>query len=184
MEISAGKILISDPFLQDPNFARTIVLLTQHNEEGSFGFVLNNAVDLSIDVALQDDKLPKYSLYQGGPVEIQTLHFLHSLGTIIEPSQEVLSGVWWGADFDKALDILRKSPDMISSFVFFMGYSGWAAGQLEEELQEEAWIVSDIGSKMVFNQQIDAEELWKKAMRNLGGKYAVLAESPTDPSLN
>ena len=79
MEIAAGKILISDPFLQDPNFARSIVLITQHNEEGSFGFVLNNNIDLSIHEALKDDKLPNYNLYQGGPVEINTLHFLHSI---------------------------------------------------------------------------------------------------------
>lgn len=184
MEIKEGKILISDPFLKDPNFARTIVLLTQHNEEGSFGFVLNNVVDLSIDEALKDSQLPKYNLFQGGPVEIHTLHFLHGLGGVIEPSKEVMPGVWWGADFDKALDILRKSPDMISKFVFFMGYSGWAAGQLQEELEEEAWIVSDIGSAMVFNPQLDAEALWKKAMKNLGGKYALLAEGPIDPSLN
>ncbi len=184
MDIQEGKILISDPFLQDPNFARTIVLLTQHDENGSFGFVLNNEVELSIDEALKDDKLPKQNLFQGGPVEIHTVHFLHGLGSVIEHSKEVIPGVWWGADFDKALDILRKSPDMISKFVFFMGYSGWAAGQLAEELEEEAWIVSDIGSAMVFNQNLDAQELWKKAMRSLGGKYAVLAEGPTDPSLN
>ena len=184
MEIAAGKILISDPFLQDPNFARSIVLITQHNEEGSFGFVLNNNIDLSIHEALKDDKLPNYNLYQGGPVEINTLHFLHSLGSVIEPSKEVMPGVWWGADSDKALEILRKSPDMMTNFVFFMGYSGWAAGQLADELEEEAWIVSDIGSKMVFSHEVDANDLWKMAMKNLGGKYAVLADSPTDPSLN
>jgi putative transcriptional regulator len=184
MKPAAGKILISDPFLQDPNFARSIVLLLQHDEEGSFGFVLNNEVELSIQLALKDDKLPERNLFQGGPVEITTMHFVHSLGSVIEASREVIPGVWWGADFDKAVDILHKSPEMISNFVFFMGYSGWAAGQLEEELEEEAWIVSDIGSAMIFNSNIDAQELWKKAMRNLGGKYAALAESPTDPSLN
>jgi putative transcriptional regulator len=184
MKPALGKILISDPFLQDPNFARTIVLLLQHDDEGSFGFVLNNEVELSIHEALKDDKLPRHNLFQGGPVEIQTVHFLHGLGPVIGESREIIPGVWWGADFEKAQDILKKSPEMISNFVFFMGYSGWAAGQLDEELEEEAWIVSDIGSAMVFNPQFDAQALWKKAMRNLGGKYAALADSPSDPSLN
>ncbi|MBO6517707.1 MAG: YqgE/AlgH family protein [Bacteroidia bacterium] len=184
MKPAAGKILISDPFLRDPNFARTIVFLTEHTENGSFGFVLNNAVDITLKEVFEDDALPTTSLFQGGPVELNTLHFLHAMGNIIENSKEVIPGVWWGGDFNKALEILKKSPDLISHFVFFVGYSGWGAGQLDGELQEEAWVVSDIGSAMVFNTQFDAQELWKKAMKNLGGKYNYLAESPIDPQLN
>jgi putative transcriptional regulator len=181
---NAGNILISDPFMRDPNFARTIVLLTEHTEKGSFGFVLNNAVDITLDEIFEDKDLPQSSIYQGGPVELNTLHFLHSLGSIIANSREVSPGVYWGGDFQKALEILRKKPEMISHFVFFIGYSGWGEGQLAGELDDEAWVVSDIGSAMIFNKHIDAESLWKKAMKNLGGKYAVLADSPIDPQLN
>lgn len=73
---------------------------------------------------------------------------------------------------------------MADKFTFFIGYSGWAGGQLEGELEDEAWVVSEIGSAMIFNPEIDAGELWKKAMRNLGGKYSYLADSPIDPQLN
>ncbi len=185
MKPSSGTILISDPFLRDPNFARSIVLLAEHNEAGSFGFVLNNAIDLTINVALKDDTLPESVIFQGGPVQVDTLHFIHSLGAnIIEESKEIMPDVYWGGDFKKAFDILRKSPELANRFVFFAGYSGWGPHQLEDELEEEAWIVSTIGSAMVFNANIDSTELWKKAMRRLGGKYAMLVDSPIDPGLN
>ncbi len=184
MKPTAGKILISDPFLQDPNFARTLVFLTEHNDRGTFGFVLNNAVDISLKEVFEDESLPNTSIFQGGPVELNTLHFLHSLGGVIPNSKEVMSGVWWGGDFDKALDLLRKSPEMVTSFIFFIGYSGWGVSQLEDELSEEAWVVSEIGSATIFNTKIDAQQLWKKAMKNLGGKYSGLANSPIDPQLN
>ena len=170
--------------MQDPNFARTIVLLTEHSEHGSFGFVLNDHVDLTLNRVFPEDSLPEAPIFKGGPVELNTLHFLHALGPVIPDSKEVLPNVWWGGDFDKALDLLRKSPELESKFTFFIGYSGWGEGQLDGELEQEAWVVSDIGSAIIFNRQIDAHDLWKKAMRNLGGKYAKLADSPVDPSLN
>lgn len=184
MIVEPGKILISDPFLKDPNFARTIVFMTEHNERGSFGFVLNNAVDLSLQKVFEDETLPDISLYQGGPVELNTIHFLHSLGSIIPNSKEIVKDVYWGGDFDKALDLLRKSPNMASRFVFFIGYSGWGSGQLAMEMEEEAWLVSNIGSAMLFDSSIDAEDLWKKAMKSLGKKYDHLINSPIDPQLN
>ncbi|MCB9261040.1 MAG: YqgE/AlgH family protein [Flavobacteriales bacterium] len=184
MKPEAGKILISDPFLRDPNFARTIVLVVEHNDNGTLGFVLNNSIDLTLKAALKNDKLPEKEIYQGGPVELNTIHFLHTVGHIIGQSIEILPKVFWGGDFNKAINILEKNPQMANQFVFFLGYSGWGAGQLEDELHEGAWIVGNIGGSTVFNSNLDSTELWKKAMQNLGGKYALLINSPINPELN
>ena len=181
---ASGKILISDPFLQDPNFARTLVLLAEHNDMGTFGFVLNNAIDLTLDVALQNDSLPKTPICQGGPVELTSLHFLHTLGNVIANSKEIIPGIYWGGDFTKALELLENKPTMEEQFIFFLGYSGWAQGQLQDELEEEAWIVGEIGSSILFKRELNAHDIWKMAMKNLGGKYALLVDSPIDPSLN
>jgi len=183
-EVKPGKILISDPFLEDTNFNRTIVLMTEHNDMGSFGFVLNNRIDISLDRVLKDEELPDAPIFQGGPVELNTLHFIHSLGSLIPNSKPVMQDVWWGGDYEKTLDLLRRSPELASKMVFFIGYSGWAGGQLDGELAEEAWVVSDIGSAMIFKPNLDAIQIWKQAMYNLGGKYTLLADGPSDPELN
>lgn len=179
-----GRILISEPFLGDPNFTRSVVLLVEHNEEGTIGFVLNHAVELSLADVAVDNNLPDIPLIKGGPVELNTIHFIHDLGHEIENSFEVKKGLWWGGDFDQVLKILEEEDAKKDHFKFFIGYSGWAPGQLDGELEGDAWIVSTIGAREALSQVVNSQELWKQTMGRLGGEFSILSNSPLDPSWN
>jgi len=184
IEPAAGKILISEPFLTDPNFLRSVVLLTEHNELGTMGFVLNHVLELSLAEVVQADNLPDIPLIKGGPVELNTIHFIHTLGELIPDALSVKSGLWWGGDFEKAIQLIIDQPNLASQFKFFIGYSGWAPEQLDGELERDAWVVSTISSKEAVLPIVESAELWKKAMRRLGGEFEILSNSPLDPQWN
>jgi len=177
-----GRLLISEPFLPDPNFERTVVLLCEHNAEGSFGFVLNKPSLLSAGDVM--DELVNFNdqIYVGGPVQQDTLHFIHH-NPEIENGSEILDGIYWGGTFEKVLslaDIHQLDPSTIK---FFLGYSGWDAGQLQDELDQNSWIVCDfITEDLLFDT--DPARMWKKALESMGGRFSVYSNYPVDPRLN
>ncbi|MCB9246682.1 MAG: YqgE/AlgH family protein [Flavobacteriales bacterium] len=179
-----GRILISEPFLADPNFMRSVVLLTEHNEEGTVGFVLNHALELSLADVVADVTMPDIPLIKGGPVELNTIHFIHVLGSEIGESMPIKPGLWWGGNFEDAMDHIRRDPDMVRNFKFFLGYSGWSPGQLDEELERDSWIVSSIAPSEALSPVLESQQLWKKAMSRLGGEFRILSNSPLDPQWN
>lgn len=177
-----GRLLISEPFLQDPNFDRTVVLLCEHNEEGSFGFIVNKPAEVNVGEIMEELMNFEEKIFIGGPVQQDTLHFIHRNGSI-ENGTEVVNGIQWGGNFENVL-FLADTKQLDSKCVkFFLGYSGWGPGQLEQELAEDAWIVCDfVTEELLF--ETDASMLWKKALSNMGGRFSVYANYPVDPSLN
>jgi putative transcriptional regulator len=177
-----GRLLISEPFLPDPNFERTVVLLCEHNAEGSFGFVLNKPSLLSAGDVMDELANFKDQIYVGGPVQQDTLHFIHR-NPEIENGSEILDGIYWGGTFEKVLslaDIHQLDPSIIK---FFLGYSGWDAGQLQDELDQNSWIVCDfITEDLLFDT--DPARMWKKALESMGGRFSVYSNYPVDPRLN
>jgi putative transcriptional regulator len=182
IEPGAGILLIADPFLKDPNFLRTVVFLCEHKEEGSFGFVLNRPFTNTIDELipeLQDHKLP---VFYGGPVQQDTIHFLHQYPEDIPGGQEILNGVYWGGDFDKMVELLRSNSLDPARIRFYIGYSGWGSGQLDDELKEKSWLTVKATRKLVFHRNF--EEIWKESLKLLGGEYEMMINFPIDPQLN
>jgi putative transcriptional regulator len=182
IEPGAGILLIADPFLKDPNFLRTVVFLCEHKEEGSFGFVLNRPFTNTIDELipeLQDHKLP---VFYGGPVQQDTIHFLHQYPEDIPGGQEILKGVYWGGDFDKMVELLRSNSLDPARIRFYIGYSGWGSGQLDDELKEKSWLTVKATRKLVFHRNF--EEIWKESLKLLGGDYEMMINFPIDPQLN
>jgi len=179
-----GRILISEPFLGDPNFTRSVVLLVEHNSDGTIGFVLNHAIELSLADVADDNELPDIPLIKGGPVELNTIHFIHDLGPEIEESFEVKKGLWWGGNFEQVLELLEEDNSKLKHFKFFIGYSGWAPGQLDGELEDDAWMVSSISAKEALSPVLNSQELWKRTMDRLGGEFSILSKSPLDPTWN
>ncbi len=177
-----GKILISEPFLNDPNFKRTIILLTEHNEEGSVGFILNKPTELKFNDAV--DGYPDFDalIYFGGPVQINSLQFIHKAGDIIEGSIEVMPGLYWGGSFDSVKDLLEAGKLKPEDFRFFIGYSGWGDGQLMEEIGINSWIVADTKIEDIFSEEPD--NLWREILKGMGKKFAILASFPENPSVN
>lgn len=181
-EAGQGKILLSEPFLYDPSFRRSVVLLVEHNDEGSVGFILNKPIEMDISEAL--DNFPKFesSLYFGGPVNQNNLFYLHCRGDLITDSKEVIPGVFWGGDFETVKLLIDTGQIDQDEIQFFAGYSGWDVEQLQEELKENSWIVTDGDAETVF--RMEREDMWTEIMSGLGKKYAVMATFPEDPSLN
>jgi putative transcriptional regulator len=178
---NAGKVLIAEPFLGDPNFERSVVLICEHNKEGSFGLVLNNVSKNTIaDVV--DDIYAEFPLFIGGPVEQNTLHFVHRLGHLIEDSIDLGNGIFWSGDFESIKSLLSIGTIKSEDIRFFIGYSGWGAGQLGNELSQNTWFVSDINSDVLFEEYTN--QFWRTVLKRMGGDYKVLANYPVDPRLN
>lgn len=178
----SGTILIANPHLEDPNFQRTVVFLCEHNEHGSFGFVLNRKLEYTVDELvpeLGDFKLP---VYEGGPVELNTLHFIHQYPDEIEESKQILQGIYWGGNFQKLIELINAGTIDPSKVKFFLGYSGWGEGQLGFEMEEKTWIVADANEKFLFSTH--EKELWKEVLNHLGGEYKLIVNAPLDPRLN
>jgi len=177
-----GLLLISDPFLKDPNFMRTVILLCEHQEEGSFGFVLNRPYDQPLGELISDLEGSAIPVYYGGPVQLDTVHFLHKRPDLIEGGFEVTDGIYWGGDFETVVSLIKEGKLKASDIRFYIGYSGWGEGQLENELKEKSWITSEATKQLVFHKQ--AGMIWKDALKHLGGEYAQMTNYPIDPQLN
>lgn len=177
-----GRLLISEPYLPDPNFERTIILLCENNEEGSFGFVLNKPSLANVSEVMDGIKNYNSPAMVGGPVQQDTLHYLHRFPTL-EESVEILEGVFWGGNFEKLLFLLDTKQMAHKDIKFFLGYSGWTPGQLEEELAQDSWIVSDqVKEELIFDTPPDS--MWKKTLTIMGGRFSVYSNYPKDPRLN
>ena len=183
LNIEPGKILISEPFLEDPNFNRTVVLITEHSAEGTVGFVLNQRTDMTVDLLIPELDMVHNPVYQGGPVEIESFHFFHNFPEIRD-SVNLMDGLFWSGDFEQvARGILEEKLDL-KNFKFFIGYSGWAPGQLQDEIDQQAWIIGDISPDIILNDSIDNKKLWQRVMKELGGDYALLSNPPANPQYN
>ena len=182
-----GTLLISQPFLGDPNFERSVVLLCRDNDdEGSFGLVLNRITNLTLgdvlDLPLGDaSPAAPLPLYLGGPVEPNTLHYLHRREDV-PGAHHLGQGVCWGGDFDVLLGLLRTGEVPADEVRLFAGYSGWSAGQLAGELREQVWIKHGASAGKVFTLTTDA--FWQEILREKGGRYRQLSNYPIDPRLN
>ena len=182
IEPGSGILLIADPFLKDPNFLRTVVFLCEHKEEGTFGFVLNRQYENTLDELIPELEGNKVPVYYGGPVQQDTIHFLHQYPDDVPGGIEVLKGVWWGGDFEKLVDLIQKGNIDFNRIRFFIGYSGWSGGQLITEMEEKTWLTVKATRKLVFHRNSD--EIWKDSLKLLGGEYEMMINFPIDPQLN
>ncbi|HLG39676.1 MAG TPA: YqgE/AlgH family protein [Chitinophagaceae bacterium] len=177
-----GILLIADPFLKDPNFLRTVVFLCEHKEEGSFGFVLNRKYENTLDELIPELEGIKLPVFYGGPVQMDTIHFLHQYPDDIPGGEEVIKGVYWGGDFEKVVEMLKTGIADPNKIRFYIGYSGWSDGQLTTELEEKSWLTVAGNRKLIFHRNY--EEIWKDSLKQLGGDYEMMINFPIDPQLN
>jgi putative transcriptional regulator len=182
LELQKGRVLISEPFLQDNYFKRSIVLITEHNEQGTIGFVLNKPVDVNINQVI--DSFPKIDIdiLLGGPVSTNTLHYIHVLGDIIPNSVPVLGNISWGGDFEVVERLIASGNLSKGQIRFFLGYSGWSPNQLEDELAENAWVVSEMSTNEIMMPM--SKQFWKKTLKRMGTKYEMWSNFPENPEMN
>lgn len=180
---AAGRLLISEPFMMDPNFKRSVILITEYSPEGVMGFVLNHESDLLLGDIMPDISYAETPLFTGGPVGSNTLHFIHRCPDKIDGGTDIGGGIYWGGDFETVKTLANTYQLNNDEIKFFIGYSGWSEGQLDDELLEDTWIVAnEFDPDILFNH--NEENLWKNVVVGLGQRYAHIANFPENPALN
>lgn len=177
----SGKLLIAEPFLGDNNFERSVVLLCEHSALGSFGLVLNQPSNLQLSDVM-DTVYKEHRLFYGGPVEQNTLHFIHRLGSRIEDSIDLGNGIFWAGNFDTIRLLINTGELNESNVRLFIGYSGWGKSQLDDECNQNSWIVTEANANLIF--ETPPTKVWREILKQMGGEFKVLANYPTDPRLN
>lgn len=177
-----GSILLAEPFMMESAFRRAAVLLCEHNEEGSLGFVLNKPLEMRVDELVAD--FPEFNsiVHYGGPVQTDTIHFIHSVGDLLENSTAILPGVYWGGSFDELKFLIRSELIKPNQIRFYIGYSGWSEGQLAEEMLRGSWVLANGDPNYIFKSS--PKRLWKQIMHHKGDRYTVIAEMPDAPNWN
>nr|Q3AQ69.1 RecName: Full=UPF0301 protein Cag_1601 [Chlorobium chlorochromatii CaD3] len=181
-KLTAGKLLLASATMLESNFKRTVLLMCEHNEEGSLGFILNRPLEFKVREAIHGFNDVDDVLHQGGPVQVNSIHFLHSRGDLIHNSQEVLPGIYWGGNKDEVSYLLNTGVMHPSEIRFYLGYAGWSAGQLFSEFEEGAWYTAEATPDVIFSDAY--ERMWSRTVRAKGGAYQLIANSPELPGMN
>lgn len=178
-----GDLLIAEPaIIGDVSFNRSVVLLADHTQEGSIGFILNKPLEYSINDLVPEVEA-NFKVYNGGPVEQDNLYFIHKVPQLIPNSIEISLGIFWGGDFSKVAELISNEIINENDIRFFLGYSGWDTNQLESELKANSWLVTEnVYKKNIIEK--DYEFLWKEKMLELGGEYSIWSNAPENPSYN
>ena len=178
-----GRLLLSEPFMGDPYFKRSVVLLTEHNNDGALGFILNKPLELTINEFIADFPEFNAQVYIGGPVQSESLFYLHSQGKFIEGSIEIVNNLWWSGNFDQLKQLIKDQQIFPHEIKFFIGYSGWDFDQLNREIEEEeSWLITNLKSENI--KDLNDSELWQNTLQKMGKKQSLLSNFPEDPSLN
>jgi|TARA_B110001450_G_C17578869_1_gene464031 putative transcriptional regulator len=183
MKINQGTLLVAEPsIIGDINFHRSVILLANHKEKASLGFILNKPFDFILK-----DILPEINssieVHYGGPVEPDNLYFIHNSPELISGSIKINEELYWGGNFEKVIELLNDESIGENNIRFFLGYSGWGENQLQNEIELNSWIIQEncIGNKVI---NINSESFWRKQIRSLGGPYLIWGNAPENPSHN
>jgi putative transcriptional regulator len=182
-KLQKGVLLLAEPsIIGDLSFNRSVILLADHTSEGSVGFILNKPLKYTIQ-----DLIPEiesdFKIYNGGPVEQDNLYFIHNVPELIPNSIEISNGIFWGGDFDFTKELINSGAVKKKNIRFFLGYTGWDAEQLENEMQANSWILT----KNVYENKIlgkASAHFWKEKIVELGGDYLIWSNAPENPILN
>jgi len=181
-EVKSGKVLLAEPFMQDPNFKRSVVLLCEHNAEGSLGFIMNKPLSMRVDELIEDFPEFESEVLFGGPVQTDTIHYVHNVGDLLEESIQIADGVFWGGNFEKLKFLISSQLIRPQNIRFFVGYSGWSEGQLVDEMEFGSWVLAEMDANYLFKSR--PKNLWKQVMYNKGNAYTVIAQMPDSQTWN
>lgn len=177
-----GDLLLSEPFLLDDHFTRSVIYLCEHNEDGSFGFILNNTLDLHLHEFADGFPDVNVTVGFGGPVDQNQLFFLHSIPNL-DNCIAIAPGIFMGGNYTTVLEMLQEEKITLQNIRFFIGYTGWAPEQLQQELDEKTWIVTTPPDTLSVMDCRD-DTLWKDVLHSMGGKYKMMADFPINPADN
>jgi len=176
-----GRVILSEPFMLDANFKRAVIFLCEHNEEGSYGFILNHVLSANLSELINGLDRNDFIISYGGPVHPDNLYYMHDQGERIDDSQELFPGLWFGGNFEQILSLINDKIINSENIRFFLGYSGWTEDQLINEMETHSWITSEFNPKDLLS--ID-KQLWKNTLNKMGKQYELVSNFPSDPSQN
>ena len=185
VEPKQGSLLVAAPFMKDYHFARSVVLLVEHSDEGSMGIILNKRLPFLTSLSQLVPALetaPNVPVYNGGPVSHETLFYLHTLKDL-KGALPVGNGLYVNGDFKEMQQYILDGNPTEGVVRFFTGYAGWQGDQLMQEIEENYWLVTDINLQqdLLYPYYYD---LWQRTLCDMGGKYAVWSRYPLYPALN
>lgn len=182
-KLKKGHLLIAEPsIIGDLSFNRSVILLADHNNEGSVGFIMNKPLEYTINDLVPDIEA-SFTIYNGGPVEQDNLYFIHCIPELITNSIEISNGIYWGGDFEQTRDLINNGTIQKDSIRFFLGYTGWDMNQLEEEMNSNSWIaIENTYKSSIFKKP--TFDFWKEQLIELGGEYLLWSNAPENPMLN
>jgi putative transcriptional regulator len=182
-KLKKGYLLIAEPsIIGDLSFNRSVILLADHNDDGSVGFIINKPLKYTIN-----DLIPEidasFKIYNGGPVEQDNLYFIHNIPELIPNSIEISNGIYWGGNFESTKDLINSGEIKKDNIRFFLGYTGWDEHQLETEMEANSWIITqnNYENKIIGKS---ATHFWKEQIMELGGEYLIWSNAPENPYLN
>ncbi len=183
LQPSKGHLLIAEPsIIGDVSFNRSVVLLADHSDQGSIGFIMNKPLDYFLSDLIPEIEL-EFKIYNGGPVEQDNLYFIHKRPDLIPNSVEISEGIYWGGDFTIVSQLISQNRISASEIRFFLGYSGWDSKQLNQELEANSWVIVENNyKKNIIGKSYYS--FWKEKMVELGGEYMLWSNAPEDPTYN
>jgi len=182
-KLQKGQLLIAEPsIIGDFSFNRSVILLADHNAEGSVGFILNKPLHYTISDLLPEIEA-SFEIYNGGPVEQDNLYFIHTIPDLIPNSIEISNGIFWGGDFELTKSLINNKKINKENIRFFLGYTGWGSNQLKEELNSNSWIMTPNEYQKNLLRKSSAH-FWKEQINQLGGDYIIWSNAPENPTLN
>ena len=179
-----GIFLVATPSLRDPHFRQTVILLCEHGKDGALGVVVNRPTKINITEVLPQVPIlegQKHMVFSGGPVQRNHLLILYQTPEEPENTHHVFNGGYLGGNMP-ALEEIVKNPFSPDNFRAFMGYSGWAPGQLENEMESGSWLTLPADSSFMFDW--DHTRVWTDILQSLGTQYQIYRDMPIDPQMN
>lgn len=182
-KLKKGNLLIAEPsMIGDLSFNRSVILLADHNQGGSVGFIINKPLKYTLN-----DLIPEinasFKIYNGGPVEQDNLYFIHDIPDLIPNSIEISNGIYWGGEYETIKELINSNKIGKNNIRFFLGYTGWGENQLISETEGNSWIVIENSYKNKIIGK-SASHFWKEKIMELGGEYLIWSNSPENPYLN
>ena len=180
--LKKGSLLISEPSLTENTFFKSVILVLHHCTEESIGIILNQPTKVKLNEIFNELPVKNLPVYIGGPVEKNSIQFIHTLGELIPNNKKISEGLYWGGDFETIVQLMSENKISRNQIRFFAGYAGWHENQLESEVRENNWIIHNHEPKICM--KYSNEKLWSTLIKTKQKKYAIWANMPKDPSLN
>jgi len=182
-ELKNGNLIIADTnILNDYNFNRSVILLTEKGSKGALGFIINKNLKIKLKDIVPEINC-NFRVYYGGPVQPENLYFIHNVPELIRNSIEISNGIFWGGDFKTIIELLNTKILKKSNIRFFLGYTGWEQDQLDTEIETQSWLIKDNIYKTNLLKKAPSN-LWKELMMTFGDEQIIWCNAPEDPILN